>query len=408
MIDSPLLSFIVLSHNYENYIDTTIRSILAQTFRNFEVVIVDDASTDRSLDVIRSFDDDRIRLLVNDRNIGGAASYNRAVSAANGRYLVNLDADDWIAPNKAEIQLAMMMPGHIDISCTYAHIIDNNGRPHPEAEERERLINQQHDFNSATSWIGRNNLVRSTTMVDRSAHLRIGLDDPGMVRAPDYELWTRALRAGCRFGVLPVPLTYYRLHPRGVTFGDPAGTFRELCYAILRNIVPLLEAEGNAAGLACVANWMVDLGQVTLLDVGQWHRLLGMLIDTPAFVDFDDFRRILENTKQETNFDATGRRLSAMLGSNPEISKLENLESDLIAVSEARDFWHQQINALTEARDYWRHHSDAVTEARDYWHQKSDAWEEKYRITVEQCLRKPHGVIRYLRLVARSLRNWHR
>ena len=106
MSNSPLLSYLVLSYNYERYIDKTIRSILEQTVQDFEIVVVDDCSKDNSVGVIRSFNDPRIRLLANEHNIGGAASYNRAVTEARGEWLVNLDADDWVAPHKAEIQLA--------------------------------------------------------------------------------------------------------------------------------------------------------------------------------------------------------------------------------------------------------------------------------------------------------------
>ena len=413
MTGDLLLSFIVLSHNYENYIATTISSILDQTIKNFEIIIVDDASTDHSREVIQSFDDDRIRLLVNDKNLGGAATYNRAVGAAHGRYLVNLDADDWIAPNKVERQLAMMSTEHVDISCTYAHFVDTDGNPHPQAEERERLINQPHAFNSASSWIGCNNIVRSTTMVDRAAHLRIGLDDPGMVRAPDYELWTRALRAGCRFGVLPEALTFYRLHPRGVTFGDPTATFRELCYAMLRNVVPVLEAEGNTAGLARVAHWMVDHGRLTPLPAEQWHRLLGMLLNTPAFVNFNDFMGIVEDSNGETTLGATGRRLLAVLRSNQKDSTLKKLESDVVAISAARDFWQAQVDelmdarnfwkeqsdALMDARDFWKQQSDELTKARDYWHQQSTAWQERSGILAKMPTSSGSRLFRMLRAI---------
>jgi hypothetical protein len=72
MTEFPLLSFIVLSYNYENYIGQTIRSILAQTVQDFEVVVVDDASKDTSREVVAAFIDPRIRLLVNERNLCGA------------------------------------------------------------------------------------------------------------------------------------------------------------------------------------------------------------------------------------------------------------------------------------------------------------------------------------------------
>ncbi|MFX5494461.1 glycosyltransferase family 2 protein, partial [Acinetobacter baumannii] len=79
----------------EEYICTTLRSILEQTVQDFEIVVVDDCSRDRSVEVVRSFNDPRIRLIVNEKNLGGAGSYNRAVEAARGTWLVNLDADDW-------------------------------------------------------------------------------------------------------------------------------------------------------------------------------------------------------------------------------------------------------------------------------------------------------------------------
>ena len=106
MTAAPKLSFIVLSYNYEHYIGATLRSILAQTVQDFEVVVVDDCSSDGSRALVRSFNDPRIHLIENEQNLGGAGSYNVAVQAARGEWLVNLDADDWIAPEKCAVQLA--------------------------------------------------------------------------------------------------------------------------------------------------------------------------------------------------------------------------------------------------------------------------------------------------------------
>ena len=191
MAEDPLLSFIVLSYNYEGYIGQTIRSILDQTEQDFEVVVVDDVSNDTSREVISAFNDPRIRLLVNEQNLGGAGSYNRAVSAARGEWLVNLDADDWIAPEKSAVQLAALAcDPAIDIIGTHVTFVDAGGNRHPEHTTFETVTNHSLDLNRVQSWIGRNPLCRSSTMVRRVAHLRIGLDDPTMLRAPDYELWT--------------------------------------------------------------------------------------------------------------------------------------------------------------------------------------------------------------------------
>jgi len=376
MSDRPLLSFIVLSYNYADYIGITIQSILDQTVGDFEILVVDDASADHSCEVIRAFDDTRVRLLVNERNMGGAASYNRAVQAATGKYLVNVDSDDWIAPDKAERQLAALARQPVEILGTYAHFVDKDGKPHPRAWELEQLINQPHDLNKASTWIGHNNLVRSTTMVDRAAHLRIGLDDPGMVRAPDFELWTRALRAGCRFGVLAEPLTYYRRHPDGLTHGDATGTFLEMSYAVLRNLLPLVEAGEDDGALALVAKWMVERRQNIEMPSRQWHRLFGMLIQTPALTDFADFARAVDAEPGAADLDTAGRRVLAVFGPDIESSQLEKLQGELAAVADARDFWHRT----------------------------SDAWEAQCR-SLQQEIRARRGLVeRLLRMVIARLR----
>jgi glycosyltransferase involved in cell wall biosynthesis len=158
----PKLSYIVLSYNYEQFIGTTLSSILDQTVQDFEVVVVDDASRDRSVDIVRSFADPRIKLHVNERNLGGAASYNRAVEAASGEWLVNLDADDWVAPQKAELQLAALAADpSLDIIGTYVNFVDKQGAPHPKAQELEALTNVAHDLNRLDTWLGANPLCRS-------------------------------------------------------------------------------------------------------------------------------------------------------------------------------------------------------------------------------------------------------
>jgi glycosyltransferase involved in cell wall biosynthesis len=378
---TPLLSFIVLSYNYADYIGQTIQSILHQTVPDFEVVIVDDASSDRSLEVIRSFADDRIRLLVNDRNLGGAASYNRAVQAATGKYLVNLDSDDWIVPDKVERQLAELTRQPVEILGSYAWFVDRDGNPHPNAADHERLSNQPHALNEASAWIGDNRLIRSTTMVERAAHLRIGLDDPTMVSAPDFELWTRALRAGCRFHVLPEPLTYYRVHDRAITHRDPVGTFLELSYATMRNLVPFTEEQKRDDALALIVRWLTAEADRIGLDVSRSHRLCGMLVRTPEFADFADFTRQLATEEDNQGLAVSGRRVRAALPTDTETRFLAKLQADLAAVSAARDFWHDQVESLTQARDFWHDQVEALTRARDFWHQTSDAWEEKSRST---------------------------
>jgi GT2 family glycosyltransferase len=318
----PTLSYIVLSYNYAQYIEDTIRSILDQSVQDFEIIIVDDASTDASLDVIRRFDDQRIRLFVNERNIGGAASYNRAVELTRGSWLVNLDADDWIAPKKSEIQLSVAAAQpHLDIIGTYVNFFDKDGRPHSKAKELEAFSNRRFDLTSIDTWVGNNPLARSSTMIRRSAHARIGLDDPSMVRAPDYELWTRALRHGCHFGVVPEPLTFLRLQESGVTHADPLSTALELSYAMLRNLVPLAEKMDNDPAFNHIASWIIKNPQLNTLPPFVVHRLAGMVLEAPPPGTFDEFRSLLFSEVNRTDLTRLGQRTLSLLSRNSKGSK---------------------------------------------------------------------------------------
>jgi glycosyltransferase involved in cell wall biosynthesis len=402
-MNNPMLSFIVLCYNYEHYIGLAIRSILDQTIQDFEIVVVDDGSSDGSRGVISSFGDPRIRLLVNERNIGGAASYNRAVQAAAGKYLVNLDADDWIVPQKSEIQLGFLEQNRVEVLGTYATLVDANGDAHPMSAEFNTLINRPHDLNTIAAWVGENHLVRSSTIVEREAHLRVGLDDPAMFRACDYELWTRFLRAGCRFAVIPEQLTYYRRHARGVTHQDPRGTLLEMSYAMLRNLVPLIEARATYQLLIHIVQWIISHDSFPRLLPIEQYRLLGLVLCRREFHDFRTFCMSLSEKDGDAELVAAGRGLLAMTILR-DFSELHKLRADLTAVTEARDFWYQQsaaweseakalneqivasvgqgppdMESLPDLSEIHKLHADlaAVTEARDFWYRTSAAWERQ-------------------------------
>ena len=99
---SPKISVILPVFNQENYIGKAIESVLSQSFDEFELIIVNDGSTDNTLDIINQFDDSRIKL-INQENLGPGASRNNALRIAEGEYVMYLDGDDWYHPNALEI-----------------------------------------------------------------------------------------------------------------------------------------------------------------------------------------------------------------------------------------------------------------------------------------------------------------
>lgn len=337
---TPLLSFIVLSYNYEKYIGVALESILRQTIQDFEVIVVDDASTDNSRSVIQRYQDPRVRLYCNDVNLGGARSYNRAVEAAQGDWLVNLDADDWIAPEKSAKQLAAIdADAQADIIGTHVTFFDEDGNLHPDAAKLEEYTNSNLDLNLLESWIGRNTLCRSSTMVRRSAHLRIGLDDPDMVRAPDYELWTRALRMGCRFRVVPEQLTSARVQSKGVTHGDPLGAMLEKTWIAIHNLRPHAEAMSAWPSFERIIRTVAYDPNLAGLNAKSRYRLFAALFMETDFKCFADFCEFL-NT-ENLPLEIIGKRALAFshgVDSGKDLL-IEKLMNDIDLYLEARDYW---------------------------------------------------------------------
>jgi glycosyltransferase involved in cell wall biosynthesis len=111
----PMVSIIMPTYNRQEFISSSIESILAQTYANWELIIIDDSSTDDTLNVIRSFKDQRIRVFENKKNMGVASSLNKAIELARGSYIARQDSDDSSLPERIEKQVGFL-ESHKEIS----------------------------------------------------------------------------------------------------------------------------------------------------------------------------------------------------------------------------------------------------------------------------------------------------
>ncbi|NQU36580.1 MAG: glycosyltransferase family 2 protein, partial [Actinobacteria bacterium] len=104
---APAVSIVMRSYNHADFIGLAIESVLAQSYRDWELIIVDDVSTDQSWSVIQGFRDERIRALrvPGDYGIGGSRAYNKALDLTSGHVIMNLDCDDEYRPDKVKKQL---------------------------------------------------------------------------------------------------------------------------------------------------------------------------------------------------------------------------------------------------------------------------------------------------------------
>ena len=124
-----LVSVITPSYNSEKYIGKTIESVISQTYSNWEMIICDDCSKDRTEAIVKSYKDDRIKFIRNEKNSGAAYSRNNAIRAAKGQYIAFVDSDDLWLPDKLEKQINFMQENDIAFSYTYYDQINEHGSP---------------------------------------------------------------------------------------------------------------------------------------------------------------------------------------------------------------------------------------------------------------------------------------
>jgi hypothetical protein len=211
---TPAISVLLPVHNGMPYLPLAIESVLAQTCRDFELIIVDDGSTDGTPEYLRTIDDHRVRAVQTER-AGLAPALNRALALARAPYVARQDADDWSMPERFERQLLWLEARpDIDVLATSAAFVDDTGAP--LASSWARTVHRQWDAALAPEEIA--GLMPLTcclfhaTVLARTGVLRdVGGYDQSMVPAEDYDLWLRLLPEH-RFARLPERLYTVRVH----------------------------------------------------------------------------------------------------------------------------------------------------------------------------------------------------
>lgn len=205
---SPLVSVIMPVYNVENYVGAAVGSVLNQTYENFELLIVDDCSPDRSIEVVRSFGDERIRIIRHDCNRGLAQSRNSAIGASRGSLLAFLDSDDVMVKHRLAKQTTFMR-AHPDIALCAGWVrrMSRDGVIDP----REYRITIDPDAVNA-SLVFTNLFNASTIMMRREAVPEGGFRS---VFAEDYEFLVR-VASRHRLAFLREVLACYRQNPTGI------------------------------------------------------------------------------------------------------------------------------------------------------------------------------------------------
>jgi glycosyltransferase involved in cell wall biosynthesis len=200
----PLISVVLPVYNGEQYLDEAINSILAQTFTDFELIIIDDGSTDGSLAVLQKYQglDARIRLLARE-NRSLATTLNDAINIARGAWIARMDQDDIAFPHRFERQIEWLGKTGADITGSWVQRFGTSDKRVVRLQPSDEAIKMEMLFCSP--------FAHPTVMMRTELASRLRYDS-AWEKAEDYDLWERAAEAGWKMTNVPEVLLLYRVH----------------------------------------------------------------------------------------------------------------------------------------------------------------------------------------------------
>lgn len=196
--------------NAEKYLAEAIDSIISQTWEDWELVIINDGSTDSSLSIVESYTDKRILLINNELNLGLIKTLNKGIELCKGEYIARMDADDVAHPERLQKQVSFLDQNRNHILCgTNAQIINNKG------EIVGKIMNPTSNTLLQISLLFTNPFIHPSMMIRKSA-FKDNLFDEKALHVEDFELWTRLASKG-KIANLEQALLKYRWHDTNVS-----------------------------------------------------------------------------------------------------------------------------------------------------------------------------------------------
>jgi glycosyltransferase involved in cell wall biosynthesis len=200
------ISVVIPFYNSMAYLPVTLESILKQTFTDFEVLIINDGSTDNILEWAKGITDSRIRV-ISQENKGLAGARNTGIANSNGEYIAFVDADDLWAPTKLEKQVRCLDENlEVGLVHTWMLFIDEKGK------STGRVLQSYAEGNAWKQVVVKNVIACPSVMIRRCCFEKVGVFEPGRNPVEDWDMWIR-IAANYPLAVIKEPLAYYRQVP---------------------------------------------------------------------------------------------------------------------------------------------------------------------------------------------------
>lgn len=207
------LSVLMSAYNSAGYVGRTIDSVLNQSYKDFDFIIIENGSTDNTRDIIRHYNDPRIKVIELDGNIGLSGALNLGLKQSESRWIARIDSDDLWTEEKLEKQMHFLTQ-HQDycLLASWVDYIDATDRKIGESREpltSWELVKTKYNANKAVVF------CHSSVIFDRADAMRVGGYHGQFWPAEDADLWNRLLETGKMMQILPLPLTLYRIYDGG-------------------------------------------------------------------------------------------------------------------------------------------------------------------------------------------------
>ncbi|MEA5602290.1 glycosyltransferase family 2 protein [Nostoc sp. UHCC 0252] len=299
---NPKVSVIIPAYNTEAYIAKAIESALEQTLNDIEVIIVDDGSSDQTVEVAKSFSDQRLKVIVNQQNLGAAAARNRALRAAQGEWVAVLDSDDWYAPERLEKLVFLAEKTNADMIADDLYLI-HDGATSPwstlieESGERiDEILQVDIVYFVETDVYGQPglHLGLSKPLFKREFLVKHGIKYDEEIRmGQDFWLDMKCLIKGARFFIEPKPYYFYRSRPGSLVYQNPLPRLNQYCKTttsfmqqeVVKKNPALMKALYN--NLETYKKYLTYFQVVTPIKQKKWVTVLAEIWKNPYF--FSDF-----------------------------------------------------------------------------------------------------------------------
>jgi glycosyltransferase involved in cell wall biosynthesis len=199
---NPKVTVLMSVYNGEKYLNEAIDSILGQTFKDFEFLIINDGSTDKTAEILKSYNDPRIKIINNEKNIGLTKSLNKGLKLARGEYIARQDADDISCDNRLERQIKFL-----DKNLDIAIVGTNYFRINEKGDIIQKIKRQEKDKNIKKYLLSGNQLGHGTIMFRKSCFEKVGFYREEFKFAQDYDL---VLRFSEKYKLANIPETLYK------------------------------------------------------------------------------------------------------------------------------------------------------------------------------------------------------